>query len=121
MLAVGSHQSDAPPKKVPNIKDHIPKGFPVIEPVVESHLGLSVPEIIFTYGDKARVIPYLPHVITKMIKVIFRVLLSYKSLKKNIPLTKTETTHEITQELEKIAFDLGVKRFGVPMQSSVRS
>ncbi len=100
------------PPKTPDIKDYIPQDIPVIGPVEDSHLGLSVPEIIFTHGDKKKVLPFIPHIITKMLRSIYQVKRSYKSLEENRTLDKKELTPEIKEGLEKLVMELGVSQIG---------
>ncbi len=100
------------PPQLPHIKNFIPPGIEPILPSESAHQGLSVPEVIFTYGHKEKHIRNMPHIFPNLIKAFLNARKSYRSLRKNPLNFKTTADPEFFQDLEKYACSLGCSRVG---------
>lgn len=97
---------------LPNIQDFIPENADLIEPAANSHMGLSVPEVIFTYGKKSKHIMNAPHIFPNLVKALWGATRSYRSLQSNPSGEKTQAEGTFFQEIEEYAKGLGCNAIG---------
>ena len=71
------------PPKTPLIDDYINVDVATINPGTKSHSGLSVPEIVFTYGKKDGALKKMAQILPIVIPTMINMRKSYSSLKNN--------------------------------------
>ena len=97
---------------LPNIQNFMPEDTPFIEPAQNSHIGLSVPEVVFTYGKKSNHIKNMPYIFPNLVKALLNAQKSYRSLQNNPSHSKNHAENGFFQELEDYARVLGCDDVG---------
>ena len=100
------------PPKLPELQNFIPKDTPLVEPAENAHIGLSVPEVVFTYGKLSNHVQNVPHILPNMVKAMLNVQKSYRSLQHNPASGKKRAGSTFFQELEAYAHALGCDDIG---------
>ncbi len=95
-----------------NIKNYLSKEMSVIHPVQYSPKGYFVPEIVSEYGQISSFFKVMPFLFPYMIKTLFNIRKSYKSLKYNPGFVKSYITESELIELETYAKKLGCSQLG---------
>jgi Pyruvate/2-oxoacid:ferredoxin oxidoreductase delta subunit len=106
----GGDRMKAP--SLPNLENYVPKDTVFVEPAENSHMGLSVPEVVFTYGNKKTHIKKIPYIFPNLIKAIFNAVISYRSLRKNPAQAQKKADKVFFQNLENYARKLGCTNIG---------
>ncbi len=100
-----------PPKMI-DIQEDVSDKSKLISPTENSHMGYSVPEIIFNYGHKYKHIMNAPYIFPKLIKAFWEARKSYKSLDNNPELNNKIASKSFLKELKEYAFSLGCSDIG---------
>ena len=99
-------------KHIPNINKYINENLPTIKPSENAHLGLSVPEIVFKYGDIKQKTKSLPNIAKYMLGSIKQMNKSYKELYKQ---PKNPTMNILKKDLDDLSIlagELGIGEIG---------
>lgn len=100
------------PPKLPNPDQYLPADTNFITPGPHSHQGLSVPEVVFTYGEKKHFLNSALHIFPKLILSLVRAKKSYRSLRRNPNPAKKTVDPDFLHKLEKLAEKLGCSSIG---------
>jgi len=100
------------PPQAPVLNDYIDKDTVTVKPDGKSHLGLHVPEIVFTYGKKEKALPKLASLFPIVLPTLSNVQKSYKSVRKNPAQPKSSIDRDLLRDLEKYVKKLGCDQIG---------
>lgn len=100
------------PPKLPDIEKYISDKSKLISPTENSHMGYSVPEIVFKYGHKFNHLMNAPYIFPKLIKALWEARKSYKSLDNNPELNNKIASKSFLKKLKEYAFSLGCSDIG---------
>jgi ferredoxin len=99
-------------KKLPNINKHIDENKPYIKPGENAHLGLSVPEIVFKYGNIRTKAKSLPNVGKYMFGSIKQMKKSYSELYNQPQNPSIRILDNDFYDLKSLAFEMGIGDIG---------
>lgn len=99
-------------KRVPNINKYINEALPYIKPTDNAHLGLSVPEIIFKYGNIRQKAKSLPHIAKYLIGSIRQMNKSYKELYMQPENPSMTISEKDLKDLTSLVKNLGIGAIG---------
>ncbi len=97
--------------QMPNIKNYVSEDA-LIHPGPKAHFGLSVPEIMLTYGDNKKALQQRIPVIGSMVRCLTESKKSYASLKENPVQAKSQISEADLKEIEKMIYDFGGHNIG---------
>lgn len=99
-------------KKLPNINKHIDENKPYIKSGENAHLGLSVPEIVFKYGNIRTKAKSLPNVGKYMFGSIKQMKKSYSELYNQPQNPSIRILDNDLYDLKSLAFEMGIGDIG---------
>lgn len=99
-------------KRIPNINKHINENKPYIKPSQNAHMGLSVPEIIFQYGNAKTKAKSLPNLWRYMLGSIKQMNKSYKQLYRQPQNPLIQISDKDLNDLKSFTIELGIGDIG---------
>ena len=100
------------PPKIPELITYVSKETTLIEPDEKSHFGQSVPEIVFTHGNKKNALKNIIPILPLMIPTLINMKKSYRSVVDNPPSNQDTADISMMKELEQYAKKLGCREIG---------
>lgn len=97
---------------LPDVRDYVPDDACLIDPVEDSHMGLSVPGVVFDYGKKSAHFKNAWHILPSLVKALLRAMKSYRSLRNNPSSRRAQADSDLFTELENRARKLGCHDIG---------
>ncbi|MHA1168591.1 MAG: hypothetical protein ACTSRU_12260, partial [Candidatus Hodarchaeales archaeon] len=97
---------------LPDVRTIVPEDTPLIEPVPESLVGLTVPEVIAVHGAKGRGLFKLVLMIPQVLITMRYARKGSRSVAKNPPSANEKADRVFFDELEARARDMGCTAIG---------